>query len=258
MSSPLPRLRLAAAAFALLAFVLRLTTPYWWELTPLDGLDLPGVVLLDFAVFLAVTAGLPFACYRLLLRGFGEPPTTFTVSTAGFTAPASPENGYQLILWGFLVGGFPLTEQAAGGGRIVAVDSFDLAAGALALIALAVSVGRMCWRGPQLTLTPDHLEIRIWRTRRIEWARLAPGGPVPPEPGMRLGLLVARPDGRYELDLVRHRRLHVDVVFLAAAVRHYADHVEHRAAIGTEPELRRLREALARKDAHPVVAATRP
>ncbi|MEU8079810.1 hypothetical protein AB0B31_30715 [Catellatospora citrea] len=251
--SPLPRLRAAALGFALLALALRLLMPFWWGWFD-HADDLPFVVyfLVDFVAPLLLATLPTFGGYRLVQRRHARPPADFEITPAGFVAPSSPEIGYQWILWGFLVGGLPVTERSPDGGRHLAMDPFMLVTTGIMFISCAAAVTWWLLRGPRIVLTPEHLAVRVWRTRRFAWDSLAPGGPVPPAPRQhQLALLVSRPGGGHDQRSLPLRWAYVDGTFLAWVIRHYAEHPEHRTAIGTAAELRRLRAALGHPDHAP-------
>jgi hypothetical protein len=102
------------------------------------------------------------------------------------------------------------------------------------------------WQGTGWRVRPDGLSWRTpFRSVHIPWAALAPDGP--PRPDLRashLEFAYARPE------LVRRRGLRpradrflvgrVHPWFLTDVIRHYVAHPEHRPAIGTEAEHRRL------------------
>ncbi|GGN13593.1 hypothetical protein FHR83_003759 [Actinoplanes campanulatus] len=85
-----------------------------------------------------------------------------------------------------------------------------------------------------MRLRPDGMvDRRPVRPVFIPWQSLGPGRPA-----------VA---GRFQI-LVGRRGLatwNIDSTFLARVIQEYADHPEHRPAIGTEAELRRLLDQLA-------------
>jgi hypothetical protein len=86
-------------------------------------------------------------------------------------------------------------------------------------------------------------------TTRLAWDRLAPLSPPPPAKrrprNIKVYLNVPPLPGQYPFsEDLPAGWLHVDPAFLAAAVRHYVEHPEHRAAIGTAEELTRLRSAV--------------
>lgn len=122
------------------------------------------------------------------------------------------------------------------------------------LVAIAMVVREQCLRVPLVEITPDGVGYgRPRRTVFVPWAAMAPDGPVwATHSDSSLRLPLARPDLVRRSRLARRRaeqrlRLRdVDVapVFLAAAVRHYVRHPEHRPGIGTPEEYARLRRTL--------------
>ncbi|MFI7575028.1 hypothetical protein [Micromonospora sp. NPDC049497] len=117
-------------------------------------------------------------------------------------------------------------------------------------VAVAIVVREQWLRLPLVEITPDGVGYG-WprRTVFVPWAAMDRDGPLWATQGDTfLRLPLVRPD------LVRRSRLarrraeqrfrvrNVDVapVFLAAAVRHYARHPEHRTGIGTREEYARL------------------
>ncbi|BCJ72806.1 hypothetical protein CS0771_23500 [Catellatospora sp. IY07-71] len=240
---PLPRLRWYAVGFALLACGLRFAAPYSWGLLAEDAYPLPAF-LVELLLPLALAVLLPFGGYHLVIRRYARPPATFTATPDGFVAPNAPQGGHRAIAAGFLLGSIPVTE-AGPGGRVLVTDPVLLGMSAVLTAAcLALAVWGL-WHGPRVRLTPAGVEVRLPRTRRYGWDTLAPGGPPAPTPKQReLGLAVARPDGSYQMKIISFREAYVDGTFLAAAIRHYAEHPAHRAAIGTVAELHRLRDAL--------------
>lgn len=115
----------------------------------------------------------------------------------------------------------------------------------LALLYLTVT-----WRGQSVQLRPDGL----WQPGIIGWLvvpwEAAPTVPaLPPAPNANIvPLAYGRPD------LVRRDRLYtfrkglhtsdIEPWLLTAAISHYVEHPEHRAAIGTGAEYDRLRSEL--------------
>ncbi|GAA2372917.1 hypothetical protein GCM10010170_075370 [Dactylosporangium salmoneum] len=125
------------------------------------------------------------------------------------------------------------------------------------IILLAVVTVVFAWRGLVLELTPAGLSWRgpLFR-RTVPWEALAPGGP--PRPRLdadRLHLAVTQPDLVVQRGLAlgfgprQHPAVALQVAvhpwFLADAIRWYAEHPEHRAAIGTDAEHQRLITELA-------------
>ncbi|GAA1628530.1 hypothetical protein [Catellatospora bangladeshensis] len=240
---PLPRLRWYAVGFALLACGLRIAAPYSWGLLAEDAYPLPAF-LVELLLPLGLAVLVPVGGYHLVIRRYAQPPATFTATPDGFVAPTAPQGGHRAILAGFVLGGIPVTE-AGPGGRVPVTDPALLGMSAvLAAACLALAVWALR-RGPRVRLTPAGVEVRLLRTRRYGWDTLAPGGPPTPAPKQReLALAVGRADGSYQMKIVSFREAYVDGAFLAAAIRHYVEDPTHRAAIGTEAELHRLREAL--------------
>lgn len=133
-------------------------------------------------------------------------------------------------------------------------DAFWALLAALAVgMAGAVVTGQ--WRGIALIdLTPEGIGVgRPRRSAFIPWSALDLHHPIYAlDHDRTLRLPLARPDLVHRRFLRRRgqhslRLWDIDVApgFLAAAVRHYARHPEHRAAIGTPEEYARLRSALA-------------
>ncbi|TDB95198.1 hypothetical protein E1091_10345 [Micromonospora fluostatini] len=103
-------------------------------------------------------------------------------------------------------------------------------------------------------LTPAGVEVREpLGVRTIPWAALAPGAPGAWSGGQMLYLDVRYPDlvtgwglrwGSRRSPGIGLGHLNVHPEFLAAALRHYVDHPEERAGIGTPVGYDRLRRAL--------------
>ncbi|MCM0674098.1 hypothetical protein NCC78_05195 [Micromonospora phytophila] len=115
----------------------------------------------------------------------------------------------------------------------------------------------LAWCGFLVHLRPEGL---WWRTLagsvRVPWEALTPGYPQRPALyAETLALTYARPDLVRRRGLVlRPRRLPIKTVhawFISDAIRYYLAHPEHRAAIGSEAEYRRLLDALRDKPANP-------
>ncbi len=253
----LPRLRWYAAGFALLACVLRFFVAYPSGLMARDAYLRPAF-LVELLLPLVLAILLPFGGYHLVIRRYARPPATFTATPDGFVAPTAPRSGYWAILAGSLLGSVPATD-AGPGGRVLITDPVLLGMSAV-LAALCVALGALAlWRGPRIRLTPSGVEARARRTRRYAWESLAPGGPPAPAPKQsELALAVGRADGSHRMGIVTFREVYVDGAFLAAAIRHYAEEPAHRAAIGTEAELHRLRSALGVAGGSPAEAAPLP
>jgi hypothetical protein len=181
-------------------------------------------------------------------------------SAVGFIVPSAPWLlGSTAILLAFLIGGAIWSEWALAGG-------WTPIGWLLALTTCAFAAGLVWWRHGryEVALSPQGLRVRKLRWTAILWDQLVPGGPdLPPRAAFSPGRSVSRhvlkqspgvgevrlavlnqAKSDYSWFSVKTGSLAVDPHFLAAAVRHYVDHPEHRPAIGSEAELIRLRAAL--------------
>jgi hypothetical protein len=108
----------------------------------------------------------------------------------------------------------------------------------------------LVWRGQDVQLRPDGLwqrGVTGWLT--IPWDASPTVPTLPPSPGaMAVRLGFGRPELVRRHGLHIHRRAlrtqDIDPRLITAAVRHYAVHPEHRAAIGTKAEYDRLMRRL--------------
>ncbi|GGJ92092.1 hypothetical protein GCM10010123_22370 [Pilimelia anulata] len=239
----------AAAALALVTIALRLwvelaVRPYSWTLPGWAGIPL-------LAVAVVAAAAAPVALYvRLVLSQ--PPPRALPLSPAarpawwlprrGLVALPSPWLAAPALLYLALVAGaVPL--RAAPGGRLT-VGWESLVSGVWLLQPLVAAVVWYVVRGPQLGITAAGLVVRgPWSGpagRTVPWSAVDLAAVA----GVRRRLL---PVGRDEAGpvVLRLGWLWVDPLFLARALRHYAEHPEHRADLGTELEQTRLRAALA-------------
>ncbi|MEV0001084.1 hypothetical protein AB0H28_02205 [Micromonospora sp. NPDC050980] len=122
--------------------------------------------------------------------------------------------------------------------------TFDAVVGALWLGVIALLVAA-AWRGHDLLLSPTGVRtIGLLGSRRVPW-EAGPGVAVPSdvERAPRLRLTIATPALARRRGLVGRATVPVNSVdprFLAAVVSHYVTHPQHRAAIGTADEYRRL------------------
>ncbi|MER6595833.1 PH domain-containing protein [Micromonospora purpureochromogenes] len=242
--------RLLALPLALAAILLRIGVefglkPWTWRL------DSGAVGLLVLAAALAGSIVAPVAGYLLLTRAVRRRPATFRVDPAGrcFTAPAAPAwAGPWSIIVAWLAGGVLLTERVPGEDKVRFVASGDaLVWNVLAVVAVLVFVVLVLLDDrPRLTLDEAGITVRgLVRGRTVRWDRLFPGGPPAPA-GKAFATLVlseqpSTPAGRPVSRSLAVGTAHVDAVFLAGSVRHYVEHPEPRSAIGTAPELDRLR-----------------
>ncbi|GHJ49817.1 hypothetical protein Cs7R123_71590 [Catellatospora sp. TT07R-123] len=244
--SPLPHLRRSAFALALLAFVLHTADRFWWQ-PRFERLNLAVDLLLGQALPLAVIVGLTWWVFGRVVRPYRTAPAAFDVEAGTFTAPSAPAVvGSQAILWGLLAAyAVPARSAPGGGSRVLYPDGSDNIAGVVFTLLLLAGAAMWLWRGPRVTLTPHGLRIRTLRTRSIPWTELLTGGPAVPVPKQsQLWLNLSRPGGAERWVALTLSPLYVDGAFLARAIRHYAEHPEDRAAIGTDAEHSRLTEAL--------------
>ncbi|MFU8871749.1 hypothetical protein [Micromonospora sp. SL4-19] len=127
-----------------------------------------------------------------------------------------------------------------------ALASLPSAAGMLVFAALFVVAA---WRGLGVRLQPEGVRVRaVWGTLTVPWEALPVGQTHrPADQPTTLRLACARPDLVRRRGRVAKETLptdNIDAQFLADAIRYYVLHPEHRAAIGTEVEHRRLHDAL--------------
>ncbi|MFJ8578520.1 hypothetical protein [Micromonospora sp. NPDC093277] len=129
-------------------------------------------------------------------------------------------------------------------------SSLDLLFSAVAMSVIAVLSVVAAWRGLGVQLRPQGVRVReIWGTLTVPWEALPVGQahrPADQPPTLRVAY--ARPELVRRRGRVAKETLptdNIDAQFLADAIRHYVRHPEHRAAIGSAVEYRRLRDALA-------------
>ena len=183
----------------------------------------------------------PLLVYLWLTRRLLRVPATFQREDGAFIVPGSP-------VWpGFLA--IALMVQAANtvpyegvpGTDRIGLPTDPVLQGFIALPALMVVAAlALLWLpGAGLRLTPTGTTVRhAFRTCELRWDDLLPGGPHPGRWTIRL--LRRGPDGKPLPCRIPVFRLHINSVFLAGVVRHYAEHPEHRPDIGTQAELDRL------------------
>jgi hypothetical protein len=257
-------LRISTLGLGVLAFALRILHTFWWQ--PLSWrIHNVGMWLGFLVAGLLVAALIPFALYVVLfVRAAAHPPATFDVRNSAFVAPPSPANGgAQSIMFMFLAGGLLPTERVPGGDSMrLFSDPFLLPVAALVLAAfLGVAVAFAYLPRPRVRLDPDGLTIdRLLRRRVVlRWTDLAPGGPLPPVPGRKRALKLFRTSapvaGWTPGEELPAGWLYIDAAFLASAIRHYVEHPESRAAIGTPEELARLQHSWADQAAANAAAA---
>ncbi|WP_433077826.1 hypothetical protein ACQP1P_35595 [Dactylosporangium sp. CA-052675] len=240
------------------SFVLQ---PLTWRAAP-GG---PGLVLGLFSTLVTV-AGPPLV-YLLLTRRLRHRPATFATvpGTAAFTVPMAQRYpggvGVALMMVaGMLVPSerVPNTDRV----RLDTLSGFVWVFAVLALILFGLGVANIWLMRYCAVLTPDNLTVRtLFGSCEVPWSQLYPGQPLmPSRRAWTLPLRYRQSDGRARTLGLSLSYLHVDRVFLATVVRHYAEHAEHRAHIGTRPELERLEAGFAAWRAtagsyHPVLIA---
>ncbi|GAA3452144.1 hypothetical protein [Dactylosporangium matsuzakiense] len=235
---------LGLGGFAALAVRTLVLQAMFWRMEPAwTG------VLLSFGTGLIVMVGVPTA-FAVLVRRWLRPPATFTRAGDGaaFVVPGSPVGpGFQAILL-MLVASYAVPFEKVPGTDRIGLPGDPALPWLLALPALPILVAlAIVWLpGTGLRLTPAGITVRRpLRTWEIGWDELLPGGPHPAR-RWSMRLLYRGPGARPRSCRVPMSGLAVDAVFLATVVRHYAERAEHRAGIGTEAELERLRAGFAR------------
>lgn len=214
----------------------------FWQVEP----TALGVWLSGGVYFLAALG--PGLLYMWLHRRQLRRPATFRqpVDGTAFEAPGSPIATGLLAVWLIALAGHALPyERAADADRIIFATDPGLryGLGGIAAVLVGIALASIWLPAPVVRLTPAGITVRgVLRSRDIAWADLLPGGPHPTL-RLRMRLLHHVAGGRVRRLQVAVYRLAVDRVFLATVVRHYAEHPEHRAAIGTLTELERLENA---------------
>ncbi|GHJ47702.1 hypothetical protein Cs7R123_50440 [Catellatospora sp. TT07R-123] len=179
---------------------------------------------------LAVLAAWSLAVWRWPWR-----PTGFQVLAGSFTATQRWPNGGM-----FTVGGYLAAPHLA---ALSSSSSMADAVGTLADIpVMSVFMLIIPFLQPRLVLTPAGLECPGLGFIRTSWDGITSAEFVKTGPraarGVRLTLV--GPNRRERAETIP-RGFAVDYMFLTAAIRHYLDHPEHRAAIGTAAESQRLK-----------------
>jgi len=219
-------------------------------------------MILGYWAFVAITikGWVILATVFFAVRGRANRPWRFHINTDAFTVPTM-RTPWLVAADHVLFGGFLLgicVDFVLPHGSGIRADW----AGALALLGIAVIVAftyfavRPAWRGNVLDLTPTGIVYRTPFTDRVvPWDALEPGEPTrrPVRSGL-LQLAVTRPElvtqagpslgesGKRRLWLPMDFNVHP--WFLTDAIRYYVGHPDSRAAIGTEAEHDRLRDAL--------------
>ncbi|MCX4386862.1 hypothetical protein OG777_07965 [Micromonospora peucetia] len=185
-----------------------------------------------------------------MLRAFGRPGTgEFRVDERehAFFVPPTGRTSYRWIVLAFAI--YTTTNQLASD-REGLWWLYPSLTGPLAVV-LAVALWR---RVPSVALTPTGISAgdplrHLW----VPWEALDPAGPGGSYrqsghlrlPVRNRNLVRQRGIASRRHTVVETSELDVTPELLAGAIRHYATHPEHRAAIGTPQEHARLRTALA-------------
>jgi hypothetical protein len=216
----LTALRWLAVPLGLVSFAANMVRASWFE--PLTYEMSFGWGMAAAAAGFLVTMGVPLGVFFAL----GYPrPARFARLGGRLVAPADPMQAGLMILFLGIAG------QSFGEGghlpmRLTAVVFYGAGAAAALLI-----------QRPRLELDPAGLTIRHIRTvQRVEWERLAPGGPVPPTVRRPRELRVYLneppvPEVYPPGVSIPVNQLHIDAAYLAEAIRRFVEHPEARSEI---------------------------
>jgi hypothetical protein len=225
-----------------------------WFLTPSDR-ELPGHLLAGALVTFLLSPLLILLAVLTFLASRKARPATLLVDSSrhAFATPASPAQVYltlMLIFFGATQNKVLLPTDHHGWPQTLFV-LFDV----LFLPVLGLHIAA-AWRGLGVKLRPEGLHYRDFAgSLTVPWEALAPDYPRRAAlTAPTLALTYVRPDLVRRRGLVPSGRriLRIDTVhawFIADAIRHYVVHAEHRAAIGTQAEYRRLLQALTKPPA---------
>jgi len=228
----------AVAGFAALVVDRLVLQSMFWRIEPAST-----GTWASFAAFGTAMLGPPLG-YLWLTRRLPRAPATFQRADDGaaFAVTGSPvQPGFLAIALMLLAGNVVPYEKVPDTDRI-GLPADPILQGFVALpVLLVLAALAVLWLPDAgLRLTPAGITVRhAFRGHEIRWDGLLPGGPHPGRWTMRL--LHRGPDGDPRPCRVPAFRLYVDGVFLATVVRHYAERPAHRADIGTQTELDRLR-----------------
>lgn len=191
----------------------------------------------------------PLLVYLWLTRRLLRAPAAFQRAGDGaaFVVPGSPvQPGFLAVaLMGQAATTLPY-ERVPGTDRIgLPVDPGLQVLSAFSALMVVAALALLWLPSPELRLAPAGITVRnAFRTHDIRWDDLLPGGPHQGQWTIRL--LHRGPDGKPGSRRIAVFRLHINAVFLATVLRHYAERPEHRADIGTPMELERLRTGFER------------
>lgn len=229
-------LRRLALVLGLFAFAGRVAYTFWlqplsWSLNTFTWLQL-------FVASYVLSAAIPVTIFTLVtpLAAAAQLERRGTA----LVAPPSPNLvGLAVICLGFFGGGLIVAERVPDADAM-RVAHFDWA-WPITLVSIgltrATALALVLIQRPRIEFTADALTIRrLWRVIRLEWDRLAPGGPLPPKSRSDRHMLLYLADpplpGRYPTSVaIAFGWLYVDPKFIADTIRRYAEHPEERAAL---------------------------
>ncbi|WP_157546850.1 PH domain-containing protein [Hamadaea tsunoensis] len=245
-------LRLLLVLCGLYAVAVRTVAPLWGIPFGRSHRELPFVVVYTLTGLGPILlAALPLPVYGWLLWR-SRPRATFTLRDGGFEAPAAAGNLLSAVVVIAMMSSPGLLMVEGVPDRAEARFVTDPVSLLLSLVVNALVFGVMAAYlilsgRPRVRLTPAGLTVRTLRRREYAWGDFVAGRPLPmvPERGwvLRFSLRRVNQYGVLWTATVPAYLFHVRPEFLAAAIREYADHPEHRAAIGTPEELARLQRA---------------
>jgi hypothetical protein len=218
----------------------------------------PGDETLFDLSFFGLLAALMIPLVLLIGASLAQRPAVFIVrpEKPSFSTPPSFSVVAIALLFMFMASGHV-------GSLVVAVRSHDIplekAVFAILWTAGSCLVLPAAWHGLGVHLRPEGLRWRdLTGSVSVPWEAIAPGYPL--RPAVRAGTLALtydRPELVCRRGLVLSQQLlridNVHAWFIADAVRHYVNHPDRRAAIGTEGEYRRLLYAMRNELANPPV-----
>lgn len=229
-------LRWSAIPLGLLAFGLRLARTVW--VTPLTWEMSTGRRFLILLTGDVVALAIPIVIFWLLARRLPVSRARFIARDGRLIAAHSPIYvAWQAIGLMYVSSALVLFERVPGGDSL---RPFDWPFSVIAVsFAWTAAVAILLVRRPRLELDPEGLTlIRPFQRARVSWDRLIPGQPTSPskkDHALRACLHGDPVAGNRPRMEIPHRSLHIDPTFLADALRHYGEHPEDRAAIGTTP-----------------------
>jgi hypothetical protein len=250
--------RLLALPFAALSLAAHLAGEFWGK--PLAW-RLDSAIASFLVYFGTATLSLlvPLGIYLLVTRAARRQPSTLLVSASASSFMAGPSvkrTGPIVIALGWLTAVTLPTERIPNGDQMrVATFSTSLLIVTAVLMTIMIVAISLRMVRPHLTLNPDGVRTQsLFRHTAMAWDQLDRTGTTSPSRDEktlhvnRTGHLVAgAPSTSVKIPV---SDLHIDPDFLAATIRHYVEHPEHRYAIGTADELRRLQSTLSGPGGH--------